>query len=461
MAPSRSATSSTRFLLRAVHSTAFRLQSTPAPQGHLPGHPNSPFLTSLEDSFFDKVRANAASSKSPDGRPGDGIPTYRLLDGTGKLLEGVTEEMIDIGKEEAVRMYEKMLMLPAIDVILYNAQRQGRISFMMTSHGEEGAIIGSAAALALQDEVFAQYREMGVLLWRDFPLDLVMNQVFGTEGDLGKARQMPIHFGSTKHHFHTISSPLATQIPQAAGAGFALKRTKGREDNVVICYFGEGAASEGDFHAGMNLAATKKSPVIFFVRNNGFAISTPASEQFCGDGIASRGPGYGMLTIRVDGNDALAVRSAVKSAKAKALKYHRPILIEAMTYRVGHHSTSDDSSAYRSKKAVEDWKRIDNPLHRMRNFLTDRGWWSDEREEEIKKHYRSEVIAAMGRAEKRKRPSLSSMFEDTYAEIPEHLQEQRAELARLVHLYGKSEQWSKELPKYVDEGKDLEQYRRE
>lgn len=133
---------------------------------------------------------------------------------------------------------------------------------MMTSYGEEGAVIGSAAGLALQDEVFAQYRESGVLLWRDFSIDHFMSQVFGAEDDLCGGRQMPIHFGSTKHHFHTISSPLATQIPQAAGAGYALKRTKGREGNVVICYFGEGAASEGDFHAGMNLASTTKSPVM-------------------------------------------------------------------------------------------------------------------------------------------------------------------------------------------------------
>lgn len=155
-----------------------------------------------------------------------------------------------------------MMMLPAIDVILYNAQRQGRVSFMMTSHGEEGAIIGSASGLGASDEVFAQYREVGVLLWRGFHLDTLMSQVFGVHDDLCKARQMPVHFGSTELHFHTISSPLATQIPQAAGAGFALKRSKGREADVAVCYFGEGAASEGDFHAGMNIAATTKSPVL-------------------------------------------------------------------------------------------------------------------------------------------------------------------------------------------------------
>ncbi|KAN0064226.1 hypothetical protein ACQY0O_003393 [Thecaphora frezii] len=426
------------------------------PQGHLPGKSSSVFLTSLNDSFFDKVTPRVLSGS--DNAQG-GIPTFRLLDGMGRLLPGITDEMVDITREEAVKMYETMMLLPVMDVVLYNAQRQGRISFYMTSHGEEGAVIGSAAGLDPRDEVFSQYREMGVLVWRGMELDDMMNQVFGNEADLGRARQAPIHYGNAKLHFHNVSSPLATQLPQGAGAAYALKRTKGREKNVVICYSGEGAASEGDFHAGLNIAATTKSPCIYFVRNNGFAISTPSTEQYCGDGIASRGPGYGMLTIRVDGNDALAVRAAVREARAKCLAESRPVLIEAMTYRVGHHSTSDDSSAYRSREAVEGWKKMDNPLHRMRTFLTDRGWWSDEREEEIKKVSRKRVIDAMNRAEKRKRPNVSSLFEDVYyGEVPDNLREQRAELARLVKQYGHHDTWTKELKKHVEEGKDLEEY---
>ncbi|EPQ27714.1 uncharacterized protein PFL1_04852 [Pseudozyma flocculosa PF-1] len=459
LAPAMAATSASSRLLHTTSSQAHVDTSSTdgnQPQGHLPGKASSVFLTSLNDSFFDKVTPNVLSgSNNAQG----GIPTFRLLDGTGKLLPGVTDAMLDITKQEAVRMYETMMLLPVMDVVLYNAQRQGRISFYMTSHGEEAAVIGSAAGLDHSDEVFTQYREMGVLVWRGMHLDDMMNQVFGNEGDMGKARQAPIHFGNPSLHFHNVSSPLATQLPQAAGAGFALKRTKGRENNVVICYCGEGAASEGDFHAGLNIAATTKAPVIFFVRNNGFAISTPSTEQFCGDGIASRGPGYGMLTIRVDGNDALAVRAAVKEAKAKCLAESRPVLIEAMTYRVGHHSTSDDSSAYRSRDAVENWKKMDNPLHRMRSFLSERGWWNDEMEEEIKKTARKRVIDAMNRAEKKKRPSVTSMFEDIYSgELPQNLKEQRAELARLVKKYGKSEVWAKELNKHAEEGRDLEKY---
>lgn len=156
-----------------------------------------------------------------------------------------------------------MLLLPILDDILYNAQRQGRISFMMTSHGEEAAVIGAAAGLDPTDEVFSQYRESGILLYRGFSLADYMIQMFGAYDDRSGGRQMPMHFGSRDHHFHTVSSPLATQIPQAAGAAFALKSTPGREGKVAACFMGEGAASEGDAHAGFNIACTTKCPVLY------------------------------------------------------------------------------------------------------------------------------------------------------------------------------------------------------
>ncbi|KAK0525013.1 hypothetical protein OC835_005748 [Tilletia horrida] len=458
--------------------------------GHLPNAPTSPYVNNLQEAFFSEVRANIPTSAQVKrsthdteidaqlARPGTGIPTFRLIDGVGKLLEGVSEESLNITREEARKMYKTMLFLPAFDLILSNAQRQGRISFMMTSAGEEAAIIGSASALSPDDEVFTQYRESGVLIWRGCSLDQMMAQVFGTEDDICGARQMPIHFGSPEHKFHTISSPLATQIPQAAGAAYALKRSPGRQNDIVVCYFGEGAASEGDFHAGVNMASTLDCPILFIARNNGFAISTPATEQFKGDGIASRGPGYGMETLRVDGNDVFAVRAAVQAAKARIVSTSRPVLLELMSYRVGHHSTSDDSSAYRSKDRVEDWKRLDNPLHRMRNFLQDRGWWSAEEEEATKKEHRSAVLQAINRAEGRMRPSISSMFEDVYSRedggeasgsgsadgrgrgrgMPTALRDQRAELARLIKKYGAYEPWAREIAKHRHQGADLNEF---
>lgn len=149
-----------------------------------------------------------------------------------------------------------------MDKILYESQRQGRISFYMTNAGEEAAQMGSAAALHSQDLIFAQYREAGVLLWRGFPLQAFMDQCYGNCDDVGKGKQMPVHYGSREHNFVTISSPLGTQIPQAVGAAYAYKRA--RNGKVVIVYFGDGAASEGDAHAAFNFAATLSCPVLFF-----------------------------------------------------------------------------------------------------------------------------------------------------------------------------------------------------
>ena len=343
-------------------------------------------------------------------------------------------------------------MISILDIIMYESQRQGRLSFYMVSAGEEGIAVGSAAALRPQDVIFAQYREAGVLAQRGFTLDQFMSQLFANRKDSGKGRNMPVHYGWKEGNVHAISSPLATQIPQAAGAAYALKLKQlgllqdethaideDQKKAVVACYFGEGAASEGDFHAGLNMAATRGCPVVFICRNNGYAISTTTLEQYRGDGIASRGVGYGIDTVRVDGNDILAVQEVTAEARKRALgedgKGIRPILIEAMSYRVSHHSTSDDSFAYRAKVEVEDWKRRDSPIGRLRKYLENRGAWNDEMEKEARSKLRKDVLDAFKRAEKEKRAPLKSMFEDVYAELTQEQEEQRQQLREVIDKY--------------------------
>jgi len=205
---------------------------------------------------------------------------------------------------------------------------------------------------------------------------------------------------------------------------------------VVACYFGEGAASEGDFHAALNIAATRSCPVIFICRNNGYAISTPTLEQYRGDGIASRGTGYGIDTIRVDGNDIWAVREATKKARELALKDGgRPVLIEAMSYRISHHSTSDDSFAYRARVEVEDWKRRDNPITRLRKYLEKKGLWDEEKESQARSRLRKEVLKAFAAAEKEKKPSMRSMFTDMYEDLTPELKDQMIELKSVIERY--------------------------
>ncbi|XP_048731932.1 2-oxoisovalerate dehydrogenase subunit alpha, mitochondrial-like [Ostrea edulis] len=371
-----------------------------------------PQFSGLKSDFTYKL-----SILDPDNEAG--IPVYRVMNSHGEMTQDSEDPKID--KETVLKMYRDMTLLNSMDKILYESQRQGRISFYMTNYGEEATHIGSAAALHLEDLVFGQYREAGVLMWRGFSLDQFINQCYGNVEDMGKGRQMPVHYGSRDLHYVTISSPLATQMPQASGAAYAFKLKQ--NGKCVICYFGDGAASEGDAHAAFNFAATLDCPVIFFCRNNGYAISTPTSEQYRGDGIASRGSGYGMLTMRVDGNDVFAVYNVTKQAREICVKQNRPVLIEAMTYRVGHHSTSDDSSMYREKGEVVKFD-TNNPIGRLRGYMARQGWWDDEDENKWREQCKKNVMEAFGKAEKRKKPSPVELFEDVYDEIPIHLQKQ-------------------------------------
>jgi len=222
-------------------------------------------------------------------------------------------------------------------------------------------------------------------------------------------------------------------MPQAVGSAYAYKRA--RNGRVVICYFGEGAASEGDAHAALNFAATLDCPIIFFCRNNGYAISTPTHEQYRGDGIAARGPAYGIASIRVDGNDILAVYNATKAAREHCLTAMKPVLIEAMTYRIGHHSTSDDSTAYRSVDEVRYWHQRDHPITRTRLHMVHKGWWSDEQEKEWMDQSKRLVMEAFAKAEKRRKPKISEMFLDVYDEVPPHLAKQMEEMKEHIEKY--------------------------
>lgn len=351
--------------------------------------------------------------------PGEPLPLFRILSEDGVLNNPSVSENLD--EKTLISMYKCMVTMNEIDKILYECQRQGRISFYMTHYGEEAASVGSAAALNTDDLVFSQYREAGVLHWRGVSLDQLINQCFGNEEDLGKGRQMPIHYGSTELSFITLSSPLATQIPQAVGAAYAFKRAK--NGRCVVTYFGEGAASEGDAHAALNFAATLECPVIFFCRNNLYAISTNANEQYRGDGIAGRAAGYGIPAIKVDGNDIAAVYHATKMAREFVCKNNKPIVVEALTYRKGHHSTSDDSTAYRSKNEIEEWESKD-PIKRLRIFLKNNNWWNEDLDKSLINDIKKNVLNTIKTAENFKKPNWREMFHDVYDEMPDNLTEQ-------------------------------------
>tara|TARA_R110002012_G_scaffold80353_1_gene203910 strand:+ start:7214 stop:8419 length:1206 start_codon:yes stop_codon:yes gene_type:complete len=368
----------------------------------------------------------------PDFMTGDefSIPTFSLLTPEGELYDGATEPALE--RDHARRMYQAMLATRLLDERMMAAQRQGRLSFYMQCTGEEAAVVGATAALDDADMIMAQYREQGALLYRGFSIDEFMNQLFGNDLDYGKGRQMPVHYGSRKLHYMTISSPLATQIPQATGYAYGQKLAG--NGHCTLTFFGEGAASEGDFHAALNMASVHKVPVIFFCRNNGYAISTPAVEQFAADGIAPRAFGYRMHVIRVDGNDILAVFEATRQARKIAVERNQPVLIEAMSYRLAAHSSSDDPSGYRSKDEEEVW-RLKDPVLRMQKWLLKKQWWSEEEETSQQESLRREVLETLKRAEKRPSPTLDSLVSDVYADITPALQRQFDHLKRHIRRY--------------------------
>lgn len=358
------------------------------------------------------------------------IPMFQLLDQDGVPHPDVTLPELD--KELALKMFSTMQFIRVLDERMIAAQRQGRISFYLSSLGEEAASIGSAAALQFEDMIMGQYREQGSLAFRGFSIEQFMNQLFSNAKDLGKGRQMPVHYGCAELNFMTISSPLGTQIPQATGYAFGQKQAG--EGHCTLVYFGEGAASEGDFHAGLNMASVLKVPAIFFCRNNGYAISTPVAEQLAGDGIAPRGVGYGMKTIRVDGNDILAVYAATQEARRLAVEENEPVLIEAMSYRMAGHSTSDDPTGYRTRDEENAW-RDKCPLKRFRQYLLSKGWINEADADAQQQQVKEAVLAALKEAEQVPVTHIDEIIADVYDTPTQQLQQQLEALKAHVRKY--------------------------
>lgn len=365
-----------------------------------------------------------ASAKVPvrDPRDIESDDVLRVLrrDGTldPKLDPGLSEQ-------EVLRLYRAMVEVRILDERLVALQRQGRIGFHIGALGEEAAIIGSVSVMRAQDWVFPCYREFGALLWRGCPLQRYIDNMFGNENDPAKGRQMPDHYTFRQGNFGSVSSPIGTQITQAVGVGWAAKIR--RDPLACLVYFGDGATSSHDFHNGLNFAGVSKAPVVFFCRNNGWAISVPTEKQTASATFAIKGVAYGMPGVRVDGNDVFAVVRAVRDATARALRGEGPTMIEALTYRLSGHSTSDDPKAYRPDETLDPWRALD-PIARMKQHLQATLGWSDANDKVLSEEIDAGVRAAIEQAEKTAPPQLPTLFDDVYAELPWHLREQRDEL---------------------------------
>ena len=385
-----------------------RVGSPVAGRPRAPGRQKTTLMTSAAETFQPELHAET--------------DVVRVLREDGTLAKAHDPEL---SPDEVITLYRHMQLTRLVDERLVGLQRQGRIGFHIGSLGEEAAILGSAYAMRDKDWLFPCYREFGAALMRGFPLQRFMDNMFGNENDTVKGRQMPDHYTCRAAHWGSISSPIGTQITQAVGFAWAGKIDK--KDLVSLVYFGDGATSSGEFHNGMNFAGVFRIPVVFFCRNNGWAISVPVERQTASHTFAEKGAAYGIPGVRVDGNDLFAVVSVTRRAVQRAARGLGPTLIEALTYRMGGHSTSDDPNRYRANDLLEPWTHRD-PIERLQRYLEQHELWDQRQEDELRADIDRRFREAVSIAERTAGPSLESMFEDVFARPPWHLAEQRAEL---------------------------------
>jgi pyruvate dehydrogenase E1 component alpha subunit len=349
---------------------------------------------------------------------GDVRELFRVLDESGQEVGPVPTDLTD---EQLVGMLRLMLLGRHLDVKAISLQRRGKLGTYAPMSGQEAVSVGSVHALdPAVDWLVPQYREQLAMLLYGLEISTYFLQRQGHPA----GAVLPAH---TRLFPQQVA--LAAHLPHAVGVAWAMQLR--HEPSVAVAYFGDGASSEGDFHEACNLAGVRKAPVIFICSNNQFAISTPISLQTAAASIADRAQGYGIAGERVDGNDVLAVYEVTRRAKQRALAGEGPTLIEAITYRLGAHTTADDPSRYVDATAHEEWKARD-PLVRMRAWLRNRGVWDDEAESMAEKWCESEIeraveeVAACGPADPR------DLFGHVYAEEPASLRRQREAFERAL-----------------------------
>ncbi len=339
-----------------------------------------------------------------------------ILTPDGKLVDGAKQSMTDTALIEALRW---MLMSRIYDERATALQRQGLYGVFSPALGQEASVVGSTMALdPARDWIVPQYRELVALVRHGYPLERLAAVGMGR---VTEAARIPDGVNVLPNQV-----ALATQLPHATGLAWGLKLQK--KDSVVMTYVGDGGSSEGDFHEGLNLAGVQRAPVVFFLSNNQWAISTPRRVQSATPSFSLRAAGYGFPGVEVDGNDVLAVYSAASEAVERARAGEGPTLIESVTYRMSFHNTTDNPSLYEDPKQRDDASRRD-PIDRVVRYLTRRALWDKERDKETRASVRAEVDAALEKAAAFPVVTPNQLFDHIYSELPERLRRQREELS--------------------------------
>ena len=343
----------------------------------------------------------------------------KIMDENGKIVD--EKNMPELSKEQVVDAYKYMLYARQVDLKAVAYQRMGRLFTLPPNIGQEAAALGSAYALDKKtDWMVPAFREMAAwLYWGATAKGLYLYWAGSEDGNVTP----------DDVNFMPSAVPVASQVPHAAGIGFALKY-KG-EKGVAIAYFGDGATSEGDFHEGLNFAGVFKCPTIFFCNNNQYAISVPRHKQTAAETLAQKAVAYGIPGIQVDGNDFFAVYKATSEAAKWAREGKGPVLIEAVTYRRGFHTTSDDPSKYRTSEEEAKWE-VKDPLVRFKKYLDAQGLWDDDKEKEYIDNAKKDISAQFKEVEEYPCTPLESIFKFMYEEMPDGLKNQKVEMEKFL-----------------------------
>ena len=338
---------------------------------------------------------------------------FQVMDNDGRVINPKYKP--DIEPERLVKAYKDMLFARQADLMAVSYQRQGRMYTYPPNFGQEAISGGLAVVMREQDWLVPAFRELGAWLAKGATLKDVFLYFIGYEdGTVFPNAQ----------NILPISVPIASQLQHAAGIGYAINYKK--EDSVVYAIVGDGGTSEGDFSEAVNFASVWKAPVVFIVQNNQYAISVPFKMQTRSVNIAVKSYAFGIPGIKVDGNDLIAMTSALQEASAHARAGNGPVLIEALTYRRGSHTTSDDPTKYRSKEEEEAMAATD-PIDRLRKYLIGQKLYDASSEGELISQFKQEVERQFGEAENYHPYPLEDVFKYTYVDMPDELKQQKIE----------------------------------
>ena len=358
-----------------------------------------------------------------------------------------------------IKLYESLLVPRRIEEKMLILLRQGRISKWFSGWGQEAVSIGAVNALAADEFILPMHRNLGIFTGRDMPLERLFAQFQGKELGFTKGRDRSFHFGSIEHHIVGMISHLGPQL--AIADGIALAHKLAGEKKVALVFSGDGASSEGDFHEGLNVAAVWKLPVIFVVEHNGYGLSTPSEEQFAFQYFTEKGPGYGMESVRIQGNNVLEVYDTILRLAEDLRENPRPVLVEAITFRMrGHEEAS--GTKYVPKILMEEWGQLD-PVDRYEDYLISEGILTPEEQEKINQQVKKSINDALeiAFAEEAVTPNLELEMQDVYAPFIQTVVEPSADVTEKRFIDAISDGLRESMEKYpnlVLMGQDIGEY---